>query len=497
MDDQSNEIILMQYVNNTIYCSTKEKCLLSHMDKCTQSLEKIDKEISDSINNIKNSILNAIDFSLSQYDRSKYTNKVCFLIYKFLNLFMKYQSLRYSQLVLIKKTVNEFKDLISVYIKQKIPIHINISDFVSSVFQKVDKSIPKLEFKLQALFHYVKNIPNIERFNITNNEIIKEMKRLADEVDIKNNYIPFNQLDLMLETYIESNTELLDIFLHIGNIKDNYYTKPDQDINIACKSSNKYKNNINNFTSTNLILNDFDYFVSMLISKSNLKSKANPSKLTKLGSEENNQNHFNFKLFENTIQKVYFQITSSNKVNYQMFTVLRCSALRYLCNRYYLAHCDEWLEKDSDDYIQNCLKIVKQTPRDLQISSDIIPADSSDKSFQLLFSDENFKSAIESMFSIQFFTCPIDIWNGIQASIDSALKGARNLSSSDSIAANIAFDDFFSIILPVFASAQITSPTSLHSYLQLFKSFEKTNSLNLTSLLAVALTSYFVRNEKS
>ena len=350
---------------------------------------------------------------------------------------------------------------------------------------------------MQALFNYVKNIPNIERFNITNNEIIKEMKRLADEVDIKNNYIPFNQLDLMLETYIESNTELLDIFLHIGNIKDNYYTKPDQDINIACKSSNKYKNNINNFTSTNLILNDFDYFVSMLISKSNLKSKANPSKLTKLGSEENNQNHFNFKLFENTIQKVYFQITSSNKVNYQMFTVLRCSALRYLCNRYYLAHCDEWLEKDSDDYIQNCLKIVKQTPRDLQISSDIIPADSSDKSFQLLFSDENFKSAIESMFSIQFFTCPIDIWNGIQASIDSALKGARNLSSSDSIAANIAFDDFFSIILPVFASAQITSPTSLHSYLQLFKSFEKTNSLNLTSLLAVALTSYFVRNEKS
>ena len=203
---------------------------------------------------------------------------------------------------------------------------------------------------------------------------------------------------------------------------------------------------------------------------------------------------FDFQKFECLIQKVYSQIISSNVFDRRMYDVIRCASLRFLCDQYYIIHHKEWLENVDEFYVQNCREIINQTPRNLKISNEIIPENLYDVNFHDLFRDDDFIRAIEKMSTIQFLNCPIDIWHEVQIAIDLAMIGTRKLILDDQLRPNISFDDFFSIILPVFASAQISCPNALHSFLSLFKKMKKTSSTDIIAISTVALTGYVGNN---
>lgn len=498
---------ITQYVKITLSGSPEAKRLLSQMSSCLKSLKKFDDDISIGLKQIKNEINNAIDFLSSKFDKSIYTNEACFVINKYINLFIKYQSLRFSNLTQAKNKVNDFKKIISDYFKQNVPIHVQYHEFVDSIFKINADLMKKLEFKLEALFNYLKNLPNIEKcYIVSNHELIIEMEKLSPETNIIDEYIPQNNFDLMFESYLESNHDLLNKFLQIININEPGSISPNCNNSEKLHYSNESRINDNSKATKKLILNNFNYFLNMLIHKAkqnknstneitNTVSKSDCRNKNNNKKQENNQREFDALYFECLIKKVYHQITSSNEIDQRMIIVLRCAALRFLCNKYYIIHNSEWINKTNIDYMQNCLKILNQTPQDLKIPKEIIPIDSRYTSFQTIMLAEDFKKAINHLFTIQFLTCPIDIWIEIQMSIDLSLKGVKKLINTEAYTSDIAFDDYFLIIQPVFASAQIMSPNALRSFLSYFISILKSKSMDIATI-STATLSLFARDEK-
>lgn len=103
----------------------------------------------------------------------------------------------------IAKKINEFEQTISEYLVQKIPVEINFQDFLSSIFEKVDESKQKVEFKLKSLFYFVKSHKNVtnEYCLITNKDLSFELKKIMTDADINNCYIHQNSFDLLFESY--------------------------------------------------------------------------------------------------------------------------------------------------------------------------------------------------------------------------------------------------------------------------------------------------------
>lgn len=483
MNDQSqNEFI---NVTNPDLHNTQE--LFQHMDRCVKTLKAIDIKISKNIDQIKETITETIDNFPQKCIRMKFTNKILYIIYKYFNLLMKYQGICFSLLCKSQKKINEFEQTISEYLVQKIPVEINFQDFLSSIFEKVDESKQKVEFKLKSLFYFVKSHKNVtnEYCLITNKDLSFELKKIMTDADINNCYIHQNSFDLLFESYIESNDELLNDFLKVIHMDDISTTINEYD--------NKYNNTyrcINRNQTEKLILKDFYFFMNILISKrKEILSTTTTNKL-KCNDDKEESKEFDFDYFENLVVQLCKQITSSNKINDQVFVAIRCASLRFLCNKYYIMHHQEWLENISDDYIQNCLEIINQTPHDLKVSKEIVPDNLYDIKFESLLLNDDFKKSIEKMSSIQFLNCPIDIWHEVELSINLAMNGANRFTNNEIFRPNIAFDDFFSIVLPVFASAQIMCPKTLHFYLSIFKKMKKTISNDIIAVSSIALTGY-------
>lgn len=490
---------LTDFIDTAYPCSLNPKDMLLYMSKCVKSLQKTDLVITKNINSIIKRIANSSDFFPPKYYISNFTNEVCFIIFKFLNLFLKYQSICFCHLNRIKKSINNFEKLISNYINDEIPIQVKFHDFASYVFEITDKRITTLEFKLKSLFFYVERLPNIIRkFNYCNNkELILEMKKIVSDADSQNDFIHQTTFDLLFESYVESNHELFCNFLKIINIDINFDLNSN-DPNKYCLSMNHHIYSQNQ--SANSISTDFCFFMNILINK----LKFIPNATVKFDhynyKEANNSDDIlitkedtkkiDLKNFELLVQKVYQSILNSRSINYQMYVIIRCASLRFLCNKYYIIHNKEWLEEINDCYVQNCTEILTQTPHNLKISKEIISDDYYDIKFETILQGEDFREAIEQMSTIQFLNCPIDIWVGLKKSIDLAMIGARKLSKNKAFDPNIAFDDFFSIVLPVFASSQIMCPTALHQFLSLFKKMSKSNSMDIMSVSALALFGY-------
>lgn len=491
---------LNQFYKVAHSCSPIAKELLSFMEYCIKSLKKIDDDVSIKINILKDNIMNSVDIYPSKHDRLKYANKVCFILIKYINLFIKYQSLRFNYLCQAKTMINEFISIISEYYKQNIPIQIQFSDFLSSVFEDIDEQIPRLEFKLKSLFNYVKNLPVIERSQvITDSDLFVEMKKLSEEVDTENDYIRQNSFDIMFETFIESNQDLLNNFLlAINSIKPKVYDNFQENNND--KSIQLYNDLIDKNSPDDMILNNFSYFTNLLVSKippksnSNINLKLNYDNINDKNESDKDDSSFQINTFSNLIGKVYSLITHSTHVDHRMFIILYCAGLRFLCNKYYIIHHNEWLENINEDYINNCQRVLNQTPHELKITDGIFPENFYNMNFNEILLGDNFQIAIKKMMSIQFLLCPIDILNELQESFAATLKAVNASSNPDSIQNILSFDDFFSTILPVFSSAQIMSPKAFSSFLLFFKNLPKSNSFESTSISAVAFSG-FLRNE--
>ena len=128
---------------------------------------------------------------------------------------------------------------------------------------------------MKSLFNYVKNLLVIERSQvITDSDLFVEMKKLSEEVDTENDYIRQNSFDIMFETFIESNQDLLNNFLlAINSIKPKVYDNFQENNND--KSIQLYNDLIDKNSPDDMILNNFSYFTNLLVSKMPPKSNSN------------------------------------------------------------------------------------------------------------------------------------------------------------------------------------------------------------------------------
>lgn len=492
MDSQD----LSQFIIKSSPQNPIEKKNIDHMEECLKFLNENDEKITSILNRINQIIKKAVNIFPDSFNRYVYTNEVCYASNKFFNLFLKYQALRHKNYSRAKQAIDDLKKLITENLKQNIPIQVKYSEFIKCISKNKDEIILKIQFKLCSLFNYVKNLRNIERNRkITENDLLYVIRKISSKVDVQNDYIRQNMFDLMVESYIESNKNIFTAFLKVINTNDYIFTNTNFESN-ELKLNKKY-----DYSQINksLIFNDFEYYMGMLKIKTrqNISNKAakDPTKLNFDDLSSNNpskqkKKEFDFQLFNNLIQKVYFHITSTTKIDRNLFTIFRCACLRFICNKYYISHENEWFEKISDGYVQKCIQIIGQTPREVNISKDLIPEDLYDTSFRTLLLNEDYKKAVKRMFSIQFLLCPIDIWIQMKLSIDLSLKCINSLSKTEESRSNISFDDFFSIVLPVFAEAQIMCPIAINSILVNFRTLPKSSSLDSTAVLAVALTGY-------
>ena len=100
---------------------------------------------------------------------------------------------------------------------------------------------------------------------------------------------------------------------------------------------------------------------------------------------------------------------------------------------------------------------------------------------------DDFLNARGHIFSIQFYSCPIDIWKEVYISIVSSVDATNKFTNVSRKHSKIAFDDFFTILLPIFSSAQLTCPNALNSLLSSFIYTKKQNSLEIASTTILAL----------
>lgn len=194
--------------------------------------------------------------------------------------------------------------------------------------------------------------------------MFEQMKKLVPEVDTVNECIYQNIFDTMFESYVESNKELLNIFYLIIGYDNNKKTYDNNDVDQSISYKIDVHNNINEKVTTNEILSNFGLIINVINSKKNTNSnyqKNNSDIKIKTNCLNNkDKNDFDEKYFEYIIQKVYFQISETSKIDEKQFIVLRCSALRFLCNKYYIIHKKEWIENTKNEYIRNYLKILNQ-----------------------------------------------------------------------------------------------------------------------------------------
>lgn len=471
--------------------SKDPKNLQCEMASYLQTLDVFESQLTDKVQKINEVIQCAINFYPSRLVRMRYTPKVCFIVNKYLNIFMKYQGLKFSRYRQAIQAVVEFRQVATNHIAQNIEAEYNFWEYIAVIFSKTDNYLQKLEFKLKSLYHYIQNLKTIEKIpTYSDSEMMQEIKELIPEVDLFNGFIHQNKFDLMFECYVESSNELRSVFDQIMKISPKQSNSENDSIN---QTKNSKGDLINTQTISHLILNNFDFLIETVKQKASqiksIKKKSNLQFKCSNDSESNRnkQSKFDLKLFDKLINSIYTKITSPDNNNKRIQVIIRCAALRYLCNKYYINHSNEWLEKPSQTYFNNVEKIVKETPRDLLISMDIIPQAYYDTSFDKLLLGDDFLKAANHIFSIQFYTCPIDIWKEMYGSIVSSMTATNKFTNISNNQSKISFDDFFTILLPVFSSARITCPNALNSLLSSFLSLKKQNSLEIASTTILAL----------
>ena len=492
-----NDIIegnIQQYIK-IIPFSTKSEDSMHNLNSLFETISEFEQNTIDKIKDINEIIQRAVELYPPRSVRSKYTPKVCFIVNKYLNVFMKYQGIRFNRCQQVLTSIKQFKEAVSNLINQKILAEIYFWEYISFTLSQTEKHLRKLEFKLKSMYYYIQNLDKIERVSTFSNlEMYQELQNLISEVDLFNGIIRQNKFDLMFECYVESNNDLSTIFDQIITPSPKAIDSEDSNYHHFKIDKNEI---VNNRTISNLILNSFDFFINSIKRKSAYFNKINKNN-TKYQrhcniSIENrsDQNKIDFELFDHLVITSYNKIISLNDFNKKMYIIIRCAALRYLSNKYYIIHSNEWLEKPSPTYIDNIKKIVEQTPRSLAISNNIIPSSYCDISFQELLLDDDFKAAIDHFYTIQFYTCPIDIWNEVYSAATASMKAANKFTNAINGRSQIAFDDFFTILLPVFSSAQIACPNGLRSFLPIFIGIKKQNSLDISSTSILALLKIF------
>ncbi|OHT17177.1 hypothetical protein TRFO_41250 [Tritrichomonas foetus] len=483
---------------------------LSKMLAQRQKVQNMIVSLTNKLNQINILLQTALDTfaNFNRYDHQLFTHEVCFVVNKFMKIFLKYQHLRYDHFTKIIEAMTELDKIINLSIQQNAPLIIEFWDFATHSFNNFDPEMPKLSFKLKSLFNYIKNAGNVLRTpEVPLNKMVDLMRVLSDDVDSKSGFIQSNKFDIIFEEFIEYNNlspifdQILGFRPFIPNKSPKSYL-PSSSINDD--SSNNTKSCIVNSKSeiSGNILNHLEIITNYLekrakrpitendfhfhVSSTNITNCNGNNRGTKNHNSQNNQK-INIKYFESYVKYLYMKITSTEKANAKMFTVFRCAAIRFLSQRYFLYHQIERLNGPSEKFLFNCGKILHHSPRELNISPNIIPNNYYDIPFETIIEDKIFRKIMSNIFSTQFIISPIDIWYEISKSIRLIVHLINSLTNIDDDHSKISFDDFFTILLPFYAKSQVLCPQEMNAFLTQFMGLRKSNGLEFaaTSILAL------------
>ncbi|OHT13061.1 hypothetical protein TRFO_03485 [Tritrichomonas foetus] len=437
---------------------------------------------------------------------------------KYFNYFLKMHRYKNDKYAVNTGIISQMAVFLDKCVHQVAPVYFKYDKFVEFIDINNDPKYKKMNFKFQALYSYIRSSRNRTQLEIVTADMLyTELQQTAELVDPTLLYISPNPFDDIFYVYtmrsglIGKFQQLLMTMPQIGSIHDLKEKKDEKSqrhqIEMLNQSDDIEKTLLN---GNNLEMDYDDSAHTSPIFNENLLEPC-PDEMSEVSqvstvstflSEDIMEAPVNFNDFDTFVQFFFISLGKGAAVDKNSFIVMRCAAIRFLFDLYYIENSAVLYGSPcSHKYINQCKQILEQTPKSMEISNTIFGEPLCNEPMRaIMLGNSSFFEASEILYMCQFLVNPLDISASIYDVMKILERSAKVFAmiqlgdDANSDAFDLSFDDIFSLLVPTFAFMPFICPNATSRFLNLFQNLKISQTLDYAKVSLCAVIDHIKEN---
>lgn len=431
-------------------------------------------------------------------------NHIIYLRHKYLIMYSKLHKYIFEKLRGYIRSIRAIIEFIQESEKLNTTCTFNYESFEKDMDLKNDPNIKSMQWRIEALKEYIGiHIKDTTIPKVTAEELYTLLTQTLNEVVVNNEYVPPNNFDEMFYIYAMQ-TGLIKKFDQLVRQMPQY---GNEDMNVHIQAVEKGPIEIPEEIEFSENEKTLSHSASDNFDKLDLSLLGSPQKKTNslsLAPEIENQavTKYDFKDFNNFVQFFCMLLCQFGTIDEQRFLIMRCASIRILFDRYYAKNSSILIGEGITDptLIEqfNHQRNLKIGDLSKYMTAFKFPDTLSEIPFiGAIGANLSYIEALSDVLKCQFMVNPLDISYLMFKALKNLEKVALELYQTIKRDFKpvkgffIAFDDLFSLMLPVFATQPFASPTAFKHFLEIFADLHLSTSLDHARITTTAIVDYY------